>query len=397
MQGLYGDQFVTPIDGVSFNNFSGNRAFFDANNFLTKPAALISSSAWWTDPKETDNGVVDGSSYLSIGFFNSPLGYAQILEFDAAMVRIDTDVPTSLPFTARDTLNNEVNGLLDFTGFGAYVVDAGTFFSANSPRVGREAQFEFYADDLFSAYIGGDPTVDYDDATQYGIKSFAIQLNSIATFGGTSQFALDNLTFGGDAFPDTGRETMFVTAPGPLGPNTPQYFAFASGVSGVPVDAAPGSVIGLHVETEPVTPGVPKELINWYAEWDQADANLDRLQVAFGEANSVLSNLNAATELNLIAQEEAVSFLGGFHNVSLQEALNSNGDPVTQLVAVTTELRDPNSELFQQLTAGLMAIQSEQSIGPDVPGGDSIYNLVRLLESQNQAVIDAIQNLGTLR
>jgi hypothetical protein len=36
--------------GVIFNNTNGNPAFFDGNNLLTRPSALVTNEAFWTDP-----------------------------------------------------------------------------------------------------------------------------------------------------------------------------------------------------------------------------------------------------------------------------------------------------------------------------------------------------------
>ena len=361
-EALFGDQFVTNDSlQVSFNNFSGNRAFYDGNNLLTKPAALINGNAWWTDPKETANGVVDGQARMEIGFFNSPLGFAQEFGFDAAMVRIDQDVPTALPFKARDSLNNIVSGQLVFEGASPYVVDQGTFFSLGTPRIGREAEFLFDVNSLFAAYKYADPAIDYDDPLQYGLQNFSIELNSLATFGGTSQFAIDNVVFGGTDPPPARTETTFVTTAHEYGPNTPVYYPF-SGAGSVLQGAGNAAIIGLEATTGPLATQISQELARIYVLRDQLE-DVDGVEFALGGLDLSGINVVSATArqaINMMQNGTAVEVEPAASD-SVQITLHQTAEKAIQhIVQISGQIR------LQILQQALSNVLKSRAGSPDV-------------------------------
>lgn len=158
--GLAGGQFDTP-DGVSFNNFSGNPANFDADNLLTRPAGLIENEAWWTDPKIRSYTGTGGATFhtavLHMSFNNTPDHYVSEFGFDLAYASVSADVPLALSYTGFDSMGFTVSGQLNLNpsaGFAPFRQAVGTFATLNSPRVGREARF-FVHNRFVAGHLGG--------------------------------------------------------------------------------------------------------------------------------------------------------------------------------------------------------------------------------------------------
>jgi len=235
---LRGDQFDTPDESISFNNFSGNLAFFDSNNLLTRPAALINNAAWWTDVKlasvNGQFGFFETASF-DIGFWNA--GDLQgDFGFDVAVASVSGPVDDFIPFWV-DVQEDFIFGTIRLDGSGGFEAEpnwttqTGTFNTLNSPHPGREARIRFdefeLRDWLFEEaeqFEDGNP---WSDPSEIPIQSFNLDLDHFATNGGTTQFAIDNVVVGGASPPNGQPETNTIPPIGPIGDNTPQYFLYA--------------------------------------------------------------------------------------------------------------------------------------------------------------------------
>mgnify|MGYP006300300369 FL=1 len=260
--------------GVDFNNLNANPAYFDRNNLLTRPATLISNEAFWTDPK-IGSFNFGGSTFdvSSIGFSFDPV-FGPIgadFGFDLALARVDTDLPTSsffdagsgnnktavfLPFQVQDENDFTARGELVFANgvsdieFGEsafFAQQVGTFNTFNSPRTAWEGRFRFNQTDLQQLIanqnggFGDDEDFPDDDGFDpSSIVFFDIDLDSVATFGGPSQIAIDNfVTNNAPVLDDPFVEPLLVRPFEPVGPNTPQYFIDASEEDSDPFPDAP--------------------------------------------------------------------------------------------------------------------------------------------------------------
>lgn len=217
------DVFFTDLVGYTNANF--NPAFFDSNNLLTRPAALINGDAFWTDPKVGNfvgsSGDVFPLAQIGFEFYDAAF---ESFGFDIAVASASTSVPTSLPFQIQDfdtdtfgfgelVLDNDSGG--DFDAI--YPADSGTFFTLGG-RQGREARYRierFEIEDLIGEPLSG------------GTWLLDIDLEGIATLGGTTQIAIDNFVFDGAALPQPSREPVYLPPTPPIGPNRPQYFNYA--------------------------------------------------------------------------------------------------------------------------------------------------------------------------
>ncbi len=210
---------------VGFTNVNGNPAFFDSNNLLTRPAALINGDAFWTDPRlgnfETSSGTPFSIAQFGFEFYDN--GFDSF-GFDLAVASGSGPVPTSLPFQIQDFDS-------DAFGFGSLVLDpnqggefdeifpsnAGTFFTIGG-RQGREARYRierFEIEDIIGESLSG------------GTWFFDIDLEGIATLGGTTQVAIDNFVLDSATLPMPTREPVYLPPTPPIGPNRPQYFNYA--------------------------------------------------------------------------------------------------------------------------------------------------------------------------
>ena len=254
--------FFTTL-GVDFNNLNGNPAYFDDNNLLTRPATLINNDAFWTDPKLGQFSSGNGTFELAQFGFSFLPGFSDGADFgfDLAMASVSSDLPVSsfydelsgdfitapfLPFQIQDDNFNTAQGALVFAtgesstpdqGGAVFAESVGTFNTLNSPRTAYEARFRLdqfflqslieYESDLFGGDPGGDPGDEFGDGEfiPTPIQFFDIDLQSIATFGGTTQVAMDNFVLAGSPpINDPLREPLNFSPFDPVGANTPQYF-----------------------------------------------------------------------------------------------------------------------------------------------------------------------------
>ncbi len=250
--------FFTTL-GVDFNNLNGNPAYFDDNNLLTRPATLIKNDAFWTDPKLGQFSSGNGTFELAQFGFSFLPGFSDGADFgfDLAMASVSSDLPVSsfydelsgdfitapfLPFQIQDDNFNTAQGALVFAtgesstpdqGGAIFAESVGTFNTLNSPRTAYEARFrldQFFLQSLIeyeSDLFGGDPGDEFGDGEfiPTPIQFFDIDLQSIATFGGTTQVAMDNFVLAGSPpINDPLREPLNFSPFDPVGANTPQYF-----------------------------------------------------------------------------------------------------------------------------------------------------------------------------
>lgn len=211
-------------DLVGYTNANFNPAFFDSNNLLTRPAALINGDAFWTDPKlgNFTGPFGDPFQLAQIGFEFNDASF-ESFGFDLAVASASGTVPTSLPFQIQDFD-------ADTFGFGSFVLDpdaGGNFgevypvesgrFATLGGRLGREARYridKFEIEDLLGEPLsGGSWFLDFD-------------LQDIATLGGTSQVAIDNFVLDGAPIPPGSRDPNFIFTEFPFGENRPQYLNY---------------------------------------------------------------------------------------------------------------------------------------------------------------------------
>ncbi len=167
------DSFYTP-DGVSFHNFIGNRLFFDDHYQVASNASGITDEAVWGNPKDGGWGTVD---ILFDGYI------PQIVEFDFAWAVPGAPgaTPEEVYLYIEDSEGRatDVGWFLDetFPGFGGVDGQAGRITLST---------WDLY-DDYFN--VDGEQFID--------ISYIYIYVDEIATFGGTTEFAIDNLDLDG--------------------------------------------------------------------------------------------------------------------------------------------------------------------------------------------------------
>ncbi|MEM9914492.1 MAG: PEP-CTERM sorting domain-containing protein [Planctomycetota bacterium] len=237
---------------VDISNVTGNPIFFDANNLLTRPATLISNEAAWTDPK---TGFFGENLNFRRNFFELDLDDNAIIGsdigFDLAMASVSEDLPT-LNFYDEFLEEDVEAGYLQFnigtttnTGFARLVFyapegetdldtdpnfvhifaeEAGTFFTLNSPRTAYEARFRLGYNEM-RQYVADDEGIELGQVGNVDFLTFV--LSDIATPGGTTQFAVDNIVVGDATIPNDPLEEPLNFEPlERVGKNRPQYFKF---------------------------------------------------------------------------------------------------------------------------------------------------------------------------
>ncbi len=245
---IAGDPFFSP-GGVVFYNFSGNLAFFDSSNLLTRPANLINGDAWWTDPKLITGygsfGSFSTASWLidfsSIGGASSDFG------FDVAIASVSAPTPETVAIIFDTVERFSVFASLDFRpvdqqgGFETpvFAQQTGTFFTLNSPHPGREGRFYFNIFELQQwiydeAEMSEDFAGFYADPSEIIIEGISIRLRDLATMGGTTQIALDNFVYGGASVPPPLIEPTILPPLPEVGPNTPTYANYSANVEDLP-------------------------------------------------------------------------------------------------------------------------------------------------------------------
>lgn len=234
--GLAGDQFLTP-EKVAFNNFTGNLAFFDANNLTTRPSSLINGAAWWTDVKSRSYTGAGGQTFetttMSIDFFNNtPDRFVTEFGLDIAIAAIGGGgAPASIIVDAFDNLGYRTFHSLSFTSTAnPFTQLIGTYTSLNVPNSGREARFWFTASSLLNNPAAfTDPRY---DPSHYGVQAMNFSLKPLATLGSTTQIAFDNFILGSGAQPNSITEPLTYHNPIPIGANTPYTFVYDDATAG---------------------------------------------------------------------------------------------------------------------------------------------------------------------
>jgi hypothetical protein len=235
--GLEGGPFF-PGDGsgLSFYNFSGNPAYYDGSNLLTRPAALINNEAWWTDPRTANYVSTDGQTYqsasIAVAFDNDYIGPVSQFGFDLAIASVSNPVPASINFHALDTLGEMIFGTLHLDPAappenGVSSDLHGTFLSMNSVYQGHEARFSIDIPSLLSSIRPEES--EGVDLTNYGLDLFVIEMEPFTTLGGTTQLAIDNFVINGGAPGEPTREPIYIPASGPVPDETTYLFTYVEG------------------------------------------------------------------------------------------------------------------------------------------------------------------------
>ena len=453
--------FFTTL-GVDFNNLNGNPAYFDDNNLLTRPATLINNDAFWTDPKLGQFSSGGGGTFelAQFGFSFLPgISDGADFGFDLAMASVSSDLPVGnfyddltgdfitapfLPFQIQDDNFNTAQGSLVFAtgessspdqGGAVFAQSVGTFNTLNSPRTAYEARFRLdqfflqslieYESDIFGGDPGDDPDGEFGDGdfNSTPIQFFDIDLESIATFGGTTQVAMDNFVLAGSPpINDPLREPLNFSPFDPVGANTPQYFVtddsggdpFEGITDGVfealdiATSAADGefdvSILGNPTPTGTQTTGV----ITTVPSDSELRTDIDDPMAG------VVVEYDEPVNPNTFVPENEIP-LGGVVNVN---TVNSNGEETTGqfIVEAINETSNTLSETTSQISNAIQSTANQilQDSGVDLGSTDpdaalplTDEQLRSLLESSfleaeaflqpsssNQSVGDLIQSIG---
>lgn len=171
-----GETFFAPDDNggfVNIENFSGNPNFFDDAYQAAGNSSVISGEAWWGNP--IDNGFSTVGAY----FINAANGFPTQVDFDFAWAMAGSDAD-------------------DFIELQVYDEEFDTAF------LSFELDNSFNAGGAFGGFDGWEGSVSFtlDDAQNENfdvdeIAGFSVFLDSIATLGGSGEFAIDNLSIDG--------------------------------------------------------------------------------------------------------------------------------------------------------------------------------------------------------
>ena len=172
-----GDTFFAPtLDSsgdINIENFSENVSFFDSSYQAAGNSAVIDGDAWWGNPLDNSFAQVGAS------FFNTSNGSASSVAFDFAWAIAGEDAPDYIEIEAND---NEGDFALLFLNLDSSF-NAGPAFGGFN---GWEGSISFDISD----FQEDNPSID-------AIETFFISLDGISTLGGTSEFAIDNLSIDG--------------------------------------------------------------------------------------------------------------------------------------------------------------------------------------------------------
>ena len=183
-----GDTFLAPDDlgnVNNFENFSGNTTFFDDSYQAVGNGSLIVQEAWWGNPHEEGIGIVD------VSFINTPTGQVSSVSFAFAWAFAGQKADDFLDLEVYDSEFD--SAFLSFDLNDSF--DAGLAFGGVN---GWEGSISF---DL------ADVQFENDEVDE--IAGFSIDLFPILTLGGTSEFAIDNLSIDGlsNVFPSINNGT----------------------------------------------------------------------------------------------------------------------------------------------------------------------------------------------
>jgi len=257
LQGVTSPQGTTFDAGdITFWNRSGNPAFFNGNNLLTRASSLISGGAFWTDPRLAPYPDDNGHDIANLGFqfdqsFGDSLGFDLVIATAGNEIFSPTNNDPGVRFTVTDSLGNVGHGDLYFKILDDPTFDldeasdaffaslAGTFHTLNSPRLSYEARFDLPADRLFTMLDeqngggGGDDDVNVN-AMAFGavadryITSLEFRFQPLASLGGPTQAAIDNVVINGAARRNTPLNLpVFLPPTGPFGNNIIHYIYYA--------------------------------------------------------------------------------------------------------------------------------------------------------------------------
>lgn len=416
--------------GVVFSNLNSNPAYFDANNLLTRPATLINNEAFWTDPKIgsfTSNGITFDTAAFGFSFISGFTTGADF-GFDLALASVSSDLPTGvfedfttgefvsapfLEFQIQDDNFNTARGQIVFAEGGIqsgdnpviFAEQVGTFNTLNSPRTAYEGRFrvdEAFLRDIiaFENGLGFDPE-GFDDGPGDAagpIEFFDIELDSVATFGGTTQVAMDNFVLAGAPIVgDPLREPLTFQPLNPVGANRPQYFktdddstafddildAIVTDAIGLipelgglelnnPVDAGPLGDGSQTINTTIFVPSDSPQLV------DDADGPLGGVSVEYGDPP-------ASAPSGLLPEETTV---GG---VITTGTVTRDGVQQTGATIIETATRTNNAigsiadRLAEQYQTNLQTALADAGVEASMFAGD---DPLPLTEEQLGAVID---------
>lgn len=168
-----GDAFTTP-DSVDYYNYSGNISFFDSNYQVASNSGRINGDAWWMNPLE------GGDGQLGFAFFDALEGSVDTFGFDFAWATNGQDAPSFLSVEVFDYDANQ---------------DGDTYLYSNSILLG-ETFSGFGGFNGSTGRIHLDVADLLDDNTGEALTSIdevLIYIDEVATLGGTSEVAIDNV------------------------------------------------------------------------------------------------------------------------------------------------------------------------------------------------------------
>ncbi|MEM6853923.1 MAG: DUF4157 domain-containing protein [Planctomycetota bacterium] len=382
---------------VDFFNLNGNPAFFDANNFVTRPANLIQNEAFWTDPK-IGSFTAPGGNIFDIAL----MGFT-IYDLEASQFGFDLAVASAAGTPLPGGLDFQIQTDTDLFGFGEIALttdaggfdgerfspeQAGTFFTVGG-RQGFEGRYRFDMSDLLGLLEneggGGDFDGGFDDGSDDGLVPsdfgslilFDIDLAPIATPGGTTQIAFDNVVLGAPTIFNEVEPVVLPPLP-EVGPNRPQYANYDA-------EAAPENPDGDNIDFDPA--GFGDDFTQLTITTDAANMLAEVGAEAFTEGVNVIFSSDAP-ENGLSAHEvthtvESSSTGGRLSDLpedtevvgpttQVRNVLRGGGDsaearaegisPIPQIVEVKTRLGTDESEASQAAQQAAAEQQLRQEV-----------------------------------
>lgn len=180
-----GELFTTP-DDVELYNYTGNVTFFDDNYLAAGNSSVINGDAWWGNP-------LFGGGEVDLGFYNTENGGIQSLSFDFAWAQAGVEVPDYLEIEIWDYEGgSEGDGLQTY-----FTVDLSEAFNAGGAYGGATGH-------AGHASITASELLDDITSEQFTeIEEMYFYLYDIETGGGTSEFAIDNVSVNGASANDS--------------------------------------------------------------------------------------------------------------------------------------------------------------------------------------------------
>ncbi|MEM8781435.1 MAG: PEP-CTERM sorting domain-containing protein [Planctomycetota bacterium] len=167
-----GETFFAPTDDgfdiVNVENFTGNVTFFDSQYQAAGNSPDIDGDAWWGNPTDTEFSEA-GITFINI---DDPI---ETVSFDFAYAAAGFSVDPEIFVAVFDSSDN---------------------FSGNSYSLNNQ----FNAGVVFGGFDGasGSVTIDLFDFPELeDIEGFYVDVTSVASFGATGEFAIDNVSVNG--------------------------------------------------------------------------------------------------------------------------------------------------------------------------------------------------------